>query len=260
MQMRTITLAMVALIFVGNSSLYAQSVARDTLTGGVAAWKDVRIYHQQDVQMRQLIKGGTHDLDLLDIRAITLDAGVIMPAYPQDNDELLIVKEGTLDLSIGDEDKKLGPGGVALFAAGQKYSVEDGDTTRAVYYIFRFRGKIGMDKNRAKLPFLLDWKDMVMKKTEKGESRQIFDQPVAWLGKIDMHATTLNQGEISHPPHTHRAEEIILIRSGIVQESIGGRLFKASEGDIIFLPSGVLHGLENKGTGRCEYFALQWMP
>lgn len=258
--MRTMTLAMVAMIFVGSTRLYAQGVMGDTLTGGVAVWKDVRIYHQQDVQTRQLIKGATHDLALLDIKAITLDAGVILPAYPQENDELLIVKEGVLDISIGEDDKKLGPGGVALFAAGQKYSVEDGDSMRAVYYIFRFKGRTVMDKMRTNPPVLLDWKEMLMKKTDKGESRQIFEQPVAWFGKIDMHATTLEQGQISHPPHTHRAEEIILVRSGNIQESIGGRLFKASEGDVIFLPSGVPHGLENKGTGRCEYFALQWLP
>jgi len=263
MHMRTIILAIVpavVLVFAGISRTYSQSFVADTLAGQVAAWKDVRIYHQQDVQTRQLLKGATHDLAALDIRAITLDAGVIMPAYPQEYDELLIVKEGVLDLSVGDEDRKLGPGGVALFAAGQKYSVEDGDSARAVYYVFRFKGRSVLNKDRAKPPFLLDWKDMVMKKTDKGESRQVFDQPVAWLGKIDMHATTLNQGEISHPPHVHRSEEIILVRSGNVRESIGGKYFSASEGDVIFLPSGVPHALENKGTGRCEYFALQWLP
>jgi len=99
---------------------------------------------------------------------------------------------------------------------------------------------------------------MAMKTTDKGESRQIFNLPVAWLGKIDMHATTLNKGEIPHPPHVHRAEEIILVRSGEVMEFIGGNAYRASEGDLIFLPSEVLHGLANKGAGRCEYFALQW--
>jgi len=105
---------------------------------------------------------------------------------------------------------------------------------------------------------MIDWPEMEMKPTNKGETRQIFDRPVFWLGKINLHATTLNPGEVSHPPHTHRAEEIILMRSGHVQEYIDGHHYPASGGDLIFLPSGSLHAVENKSSERCEYFALQW--
>ena len=97
-----------------------------------------------------------------------------------------------------------------------------------------------------------------MKKTDKGESRQIFSQPTSWLTKIDMHATTLNPGEVSHLPHIHRAEEIILMRSGHVQMYINGQHYPAAGGDLVFLASGNPHALENNGTERCEYFALQW--
>ena len=97
-----------------------------------------------------------------------------------------------------------------------------------------------------------------MKKTDKGESRQIFSQPTPWLTKIDMHATTLNPGEVSHLPHIHRAEEIILMRSGHVQMYINGQHYPAAGGDLVFLASGNPHALENTGKERCEYFALQW--
>jgi (S)-ureidoglycine aminohydrolase len=105
----------------------------------------------------------------------------------------------------------------------------------------------------------MDWKDLAVKKTEKGESRQIFTRPTAWLGKMDMHATTLNAGEISHPPHVHRQEEIILLRKGDVQMQIGEGFYKASAGDLVFLSSGIPHALRNTGDGPCEYFALQWL-
>jgi len=128
--------------------------------------------------------------------------------------------------------------------------------TSTTYYIFQFQSKTAENRERAQKagpPFLIDWKEMVMKKTGKGESRQIFDRPVAWLGKIDMHATTLNAGEVSHPPHIHRAEEIILMRSGNVQMYIDGKYHKASAGDLVYLSSGVPHALENKSNERCEY-------
>lgn len=236
---------------------FAQTLSADTLTGQVAVWSNLRASTSQGVTGRQVLKGATRDLSQLDIRAMTLDTGVIITSYASDADELVIVREGRLDISTGDVDKVLGPGSVALFAAGARYSLE-ADHVPATYYILRLRGRGAGDRSRAGTPFLIDWTEMVMKPTGKGESRQIFNQPVISLGKIDMHATTLNAGEVSHPPHVHRAEEIILMRSGNVQEYIGGKYYPATAGDLIFLPSGVPHALENKGSGRCEYFALQW--
>jgi len=237
---------------------YSQMPDGDTLTGRVAVWNDLPVSSGQGVANRQVLKGATRDLSLLDIRAVTLEAGVILPAYGSDADELIIVKEGKLDVSFGDVDKVLGPGGVALFSAGEKYSIEDGDSIPASYYILRFRSRSVKDPSRTTPPFVLDWKEMETRATNKGESRQICSRPGAWLGKIDMHATTLNAGEVSHAPHVHRSEELILMRSGKVQEYIGGKYYPASAGDVIFLPSLVPHALENKGSGRCEYFALQW--
>lgn len=258
MRIRTILLAIIPAILVISGRLYAQTAAGDTLTGQVAVWGQRPAVTSHGVTKRSLLHGATRDLSQLDVRSMTLDTGVIIAAYEADVDELIIVREGKLDISFGESGKLLGPGGVALFPAGEKYSLENGDRTPVTYYLFRFRSKGTRDQHRAGPPFLIDWTEMIMKSTDKGESRRIFSQPVAWLGSIDMHATTLNTGEVSHPPHVHRAEEIILIRSGTVQEYIGGKYYPATAGDVIFLPSEVPHALENKGAGRCEYFALQW--
>jgi len=191
---------------------------------------------------------------------MTLDTGVIIAAYQTEADELIIVREGKLDVSAGESGKLLGPGGVAFFLAGDKYSLENGDHVPVTYYLLRFRSKKNKSEGASAAPFLMDWTEMAVKKTGKGESRQIFSLSGRWLNNIDIHATTLNPGEVSHPPHIHRSEEIILMRSGSVQEYIGGKYHPATAGDVIFLPSEVPHALENKGAGRCEYFALQWTP
>jgi len=228
----------------------------DTLTSGV---------HPYPGDEGQVLKGATHDLSVLDIRSITLRAGAqsSQPGGADSLDELLIVKEGNLIVSSGDSITRLGPGGVALFAAGQTHYVVLNGAKAATYYFFRFRSRSPEDSSRASqalghYPFLLDWTAMHVQHTPKGESRQIFSQPTPWLSKIDMHATTLNPGEVSHPPHIHRSEEIILMRSGHVQEYIDGKHYPGTAGDLIFLASGSLHAVENKGADRCEYFALQW--
>ncbi len=230
------------------------TVGPDTLTSGV---------HPYPGDEGQVLKSATHDLSLLDVRTFSIASNQWLPStsLPDSSDNLLIVKEGHVIIDSHDSITGLGPGGVALFNAGATYSVRATSTSAAVFYLFRFRSRQQQNPTftgSGNYPFLLDWPDMTMQKTAKGESRQIFSQPTPWLAKIDMHATTLNPGEVSHLPHIHRAEEIILMRSGHVQMYINGQHYPAAGGDLVFLASGNPHALENTGKERCEYFALQW--
>jgi len=200
-----------------------------------------------------VLKGATRDLASLDIRLINLPAGKSFRLANDSADHLIIIKDGNILLST----KPLGPGGVGLFAATDKPVIHNTAKTLASFYLFAFKSRSG-PKTTETTPFLANWPDLVMKLTPKGESRAIFSQPTTWLKNINMHATTLNPGEISHPQHMHRAEEILLIRSGNVRMHIGNGYIPAKGGDLVFLPSGVPHDLENGNTGRTEYFALQW--
>ncbi|HEY4107596.1 cupin domain-containing protein [Puia sp.] len=250
-----------AQISIGDT-VTTQTGAPDTLTAGVAEWDKAKPHPTKYGETRDLLTGVTRDLSWLDIHAYLLAAGKsFSPAANEAADHLLIVREGSLTVTIGSAHKVLGPGGIALFSAGEDPSILNTGTANATCYLLSFRAKGGIDKDRAKQagpPVLLDWPELTMKKTDKGESRPIFSRPVAWLHKIDMHATTLEAGQISHPQHVHRNEEIILMRSGHVRMHIADGYQKAAAGDLVFLPSGVPHNLENGDTGRCEYFALQW--
>lgn len=237
------------------------SIAADTLTSGVSEWSRAKITPTTTGETRGILTGTTHDLSLLEISALTLNAGSDTKAPKIDfDDELIIVKEGSLTLTSHDTAKLLGAGGVALLPAGVARSFANKSAAKTIFYLLRFKSPVE-DKARpgeTLKAFCIDWPDMTMQKTAKGESRQIFSQPTPWLTKIDMHATTLNPGEVSHPPHIHRVEEIILMRFGHVQMYINGQHYPAAGGDLVFLASGNPHALENTGTERCEYFALQW--
>ncbi len=233
----------------------------------------------------RVLKGQTRDLSLLDIRTLTINAAIMLSGKPDSVDELLIVKEGDLNITVDDSTTTLDPGGVALIPAGLSYSLEAKQST---YFRFRFQTRRPRRPNMplsasstsgspasasstssspmsasfqpAPKPFILRWSDMPVEKTAKGETREILSLHTPWLTEIDLHATTLSPGEVSHLPHTHRAEEIILMRTGHVQEYIDGKHYPAMDGDLLFLPSGSSHAVENHGTVRCQYFALQWLP
>ena len=225
------------LILATALSAAAQS---DTLTAGVFPPEPI------------VLKGATRDLADLDIRLITLSAGRRFQPQNDSVDHLLIVKEGGMTIA----GKSLGPGGIGLYGSSIPPILAKINTT---FYLLAFRSRSGPG-HRVTTEFIRDWPELSMKKTDKGESRAIFSQPTTWLKNLNMHATTLDPGQISHPQHIHRAEEIILLRSGQVRMHIGDRYIPANGGDLVFLPSGIPHNLENGNTGRTEYFALQWEP
>jgi (S)-ureidoglycine aminohydrolase len=86
----------------------------------------------------------------------------------------------------------------------------------------------------------------------------MFDRATAMTKRFEMHVTTLNEGLWSHPPHTHRAAEILLLIDNTAHESIDGKLLPATVGDIIFLESNVPHAIQNTSSGSSTYFAFQF--
>ena len=78
------------------------------------------------------------------------------------------------------------------------------------------------------------------------------------LKRFEMHLTTLNGKIKSHEPHTHAAEENVLVVKGDTEMQIEQTHQKADVVDLIYLSSNILHAIENKGFDRPCIFVFQW--
>src|SRR5690606_16767786 len=91
-----------------------------------------------------------------------------------DMEELIIVKEGTLKATIGDQTKLLGPGSVAYVLPGDEHGFFNSGTGNCTYYILKFKAKAPFDAERGKKAggsFMMDWNEIAVNKTEKGMRR-----------------------------------------------------------------------------------------
>jgi len=231
------------------------------LESGVYTWSNLKAKKVQGIKKKQVLTGSTTDLEKLNISTVTLSPGqIIKPDALTDREELIIVKEGTLNVSTQTASKTLGVGGIALAIAGEKRELKNTSGQPVTYYILAFKSKAPVNTTRGQVAgsFLQDWSEMVIKKTDKGESRANFDRPTPVFTKFDMHATALNPGFASHAPHTHRSEEIMLLLQGEVEAQIGEEFRKATAGDVIFIRPDVPHALKNIGKQPCGYFAIKW--
>jgi len=105
---------------------------------------------------------------------------------------------------------------------------------------------------------VFDWNTLTAAKTAVGESRQVVRAPTPTLDELEMHITTLNPGQTSHPPHQHPNEELIIIREGAVETLSLGEWKRLGPGSIIFNASNELHGIRNVGTGPATYHVVNW--
>jgi (S)-ureidoglycine aminohydrolase len=157
-------------------------------------------------------------------------------------------------VTIAGKTKLLGAGSIALMMPGDEHGFENKGDKPATYYVMRYASNAPSDAVRGKQAggsFWVDWKDVAFQPHDKGGVRRMFDRATAMTKRFEMHVTTLNQGLWSHPPHTHRAAEILLLIENTAQESIDGKLLPAAVGDIIFLESNVPHAIQN--TRHSEY-------
>ncbi len=73
---------------------------------------------------------------------------------------------------------------------------------------------------------------------------------------VDLHESELPAGEAPHAPHHHVHEEMLLVREGLLEITIGGKATQLGPGSVAFLASNQEHGWRNVGTTTAKYFVL----
>ena len=104
-----------------------------------------------------------------------------------------------------------------------------------------------------------DWNSIPVTKTDVGEARQFFRAPTATLDQLEVHATTLEPGKQSHPPHKHANEEVIIVDQGTVEAFGEGKWTRVGPGSVIFNASNTLHAIRNAGSGPATYHVVSFI-
>lgn len=247
LQLRTV---IIVLLVTSGSIVFAQV---KPLPSAVFKWEDLQT---------ATLKGTTKFFNAFEVDVVVLKPGKKGSLTKTgDFEELLIIKSGRPDISLEGIADSFEPGSVALALPQSSYTVTNKDSKEAVYYRLRFNSKKANDLARGLASggsFAMHWDPVVAKENERGSRRDFFNRPSATTENFEMHVSTLNEGLLSHPPHTHEAEEIILLIQGEGTMSIDNKEYVATAGDLVFLASGSLHGIRNSGKGQCTYFAFQW--
>lgn len=92
-------------------------------------------------ESRQVLNGLTHAGSHIDLHITTLPPGQ-MPHPPHSHvwEEMVLVQEGTLDVTIAGHTTRIGPGSVGYVASEQRHGWKNVGDTPAQYFVLAFRG------------------------------------------------------------------------------------------------------------------------
>lgn len=113
-------------------------------------------------------------------------------------------------------------------------------------------------KNPALTSAAFDWDKLAVKPTKVGAVRKVCQGPTPTLDELEIHITTLNQGEAAHEPHAHADEELLIVKEGTVEALVNGTWTKLGAGSIIFQASCIEHAIRNAGETPATYHVIKW--
>lgn len=228
----------------------------------VFSWEGAKVEKTRTGEVRHILEGRSLDLTELEVNAFTIAPGESAHLNKtHDEEELVIIKSGKLDITIADKVTTLGPGSVAVFVPGESHGIANHRDAPATFFLFEYKAVSAADHDRAAAAggsFVVDWDKVEYRPSDIGGRRNLYDRPTAMFSGFEMHVSTLNAGLTNHATHTHRAEEMVLVIKGEVEMLIGENHYKAKAGDVYFIQSEIPHSLRNIGDGPTEYYAFQW--
>jgi mannose-6-phosphate isomerase-like protein (cupin superfamily) len=121
-------------------AVLAQSDKSSIMNSTAIEWNSLENKTNGTGSSRKFFEGPTATLDLLECHASTLNPGATNhPILERPNDEVIIVKEGTIEAYVGDEWIRVGPGSVIFNAANAPQSMRNAGDTPATYHVVMFR-------------------------------------------------------------------------------------------------------------------------
>jgi XRE family transcriptional regulator, regulator of sulfur utilization len=103
-------------------------------------WADLEPHKTEVGERREVVQQPTRTLDELEMHITTLNAGQQSHAPHQHAaEELIIIKEGTLESFVNGEYRKVGPGSIVFQASNQLHAIRNIGKGPATYHVIQWQ-------------------------------------------------------------------------------------------------------------------------
>ncbi len=234
----------------------------------VFPWESFVAKDTANGQRREVVNLPTVTLERFESHISTLNPGQKShPPHIHNQEEFIILKEGTLDASINGKVERVETGSIMFFASNDYHNVTNVGDQPATYLVFNFTtaatksapkgGATAAAVPGKQVSTVFHWDKMKVTPNAKGARREIVNSPTTTLQSWEGHITTLKAGEAPHAAHTHPDEELIVVKEGVMEATINGVAQRGGPGSIFFYGSNDLHGMKNVGDTEATYYVFR---
>jgi len=116
-------------------------------------WEDMQAKKTDVGELRSVVRQPTRTLDELEMHITTLNPHVAShKPHTHPNEEMVIVREGTLQAHVNGKEIVVGPGSVLFFASMQPHAVQNAGDTPATYFVINWKSPGAGTKQIPKTP------------------------------------------------------------------------------------------------------------
>ena len=106
------------------------------LTSQLYPFEDLPVKQSGKNRQRAVLDGVTHKGFRIEVHHTELAPGEAPHApHRHDREEMVVVREGTIEVTISGKSKKLGPGSIILVGSGEEHGWRNVGTTQAHYVV-----------------------------------------------------------------------------------------------------------------------------
>lgn len=117
------------------------------MDSAIFEWNDVEVKPTKTGAVRTFFRSATATLDELECHVTTLNPGdTSHPPHKHPEEEVIIIKEGTVEALVNGQMKRVGPGSVIFQASNQMHAIRNVGTTPTTYHVFSWHSPGTMAK------------------------------------------------------------------------------------------------------------------
>ncbi len=127
-----------AVVMVGGLTVVSSQTA--VMGSTIFDWTTMKAEPNKTGSVRRVVQRPTATLDELEMHITTLRPGETPhPPHQHPAEELLIVKEGTVESLVNGQIQRVGPGSVIFQASNQMHSIRNVGDTPATYHVIQWK-------------------------------------------------------------------------------------------------------------------------
>lgn len=135
---RDIFVALIAIA--GTAGMFAIAEQGPVMGSAVFDWNDIPVKATDVGSVRSFFNTRTATLEGLEVHVTTLDPGKSPhPPHRHPNEEMIIIRQGTLEALVNGEWKRVGPGSVIFNASNQLHGLRNVGTDQAIYHVINWK-------------------------------------------------------------------------------------------------------------------------